>query len=164
MRHSEHQFFIIFQISSRDRSNRERLENAFGKAESEFGVTRLLDPEDVDVDHPDEKSVITYVSSLYDALPSMPEPVSEEFCIKPFSITVNLFISRSNHSINRSNNQSINPNRPTNQPINQSILFNQSTNRPLINRSSTQICHEVTQFQIKHLSFVQKICLFWWIL
>ena len=42
---------------------------AFDLAESEFGVTKLLDPEDVDVLQPDEKSVITYISSLFDALP-----------------------------------------------------------------------------------------------
>lgn len=28
-----------------------------------------LFPSDVDVPHPDEKSIITYVSSLYDAMP-----------------------------------------------------------------------------------------------
>ena len=28
---------------------------------------------DVDVAHPDEKSIITYVSSLYDAMPRIPE-------------------------------------------------------------------------------------------
>ncbi|KAM8975105.1 microtubule-actin cross-linking factor 1 [Pelodytes ibericus] len=53
-------------------SNRENLEQAFEIAES-LGVTRLLDAEDVDVDSPDEKSVITYVSSLYDAFPKVPE-------------------------------------------------------------------------------------------
>ena len=50
-----------------------RLENAFAAAEREFGVTPLLDPEDVDTAQPDEKSLILYVSSLYDALPAKPE-------------------------------------------------------------------------------------------
>ncbi|XP_061753221.1 microtubule-actin cross-linking factor 1 isoform X6 [Nerophis ophidion] len=52
--------------------NRENLEQAFEIAES-LGVTRLLDAEDVDVPAPDEKSVITYVSSIYDAFPKIPE-------------------------------------------------------------------------------------------
>ncbi|XP_022529498.2 plectin isoform X5 [Astyanax mexicanus] len=50
-------------------TNLQNLEQAFNVAEKELGVTRLLDPEDVDVPHPDEKSIITYVSSLYDAMP-----------------------------------------------------------------------------------------------
>ncbi|XP_075718091.1 dystonin isoform X14 [Rhinoderma darwinii] len=53
-------------------SNITNLENAFYVAEK-LGVTRLLDPEDVDVSSPDEKSVITYVSSMYDAFPKTPD-------------------------------------------------------------------------------------------
>ncbi|XP_065768825.1 dystonin isoform X9 [Muntiacus reevesi] len=53
-------------------SNLANLEHAFYVAEK-IGVIRLLDPEDVDVSSPDEKSVITYVSSLYDAFPKVPE-------------------------------------------------------------------------------------------
>nr|XP_057914423.1 dystonin isoform X20 [Doryrhamphus excisus] len=53
-------------------TNRSNLENAFGVAE-QLGVARLLDPEDVDVQSPDEKSVITYVSTLYDAFPKVPD-------------------------------------------------------------------------------------------
>uniref|UniRef100_A0A8D0G592 Calponin-homology (CH) domain-containing protein n=1 Tax=Sphenodon punctatus TaxID=8508 RepID=A0A8D0G592_SPHPU len=46
------------------RSNRENLEEAFTIAESELGIPRLLDPEDVDVDKPDEKSIMTYVAQF----------------------------------------------------------------------------------------------------
>ncbi|CAJ1083006.1 microtubule-actin cross-linking factor 1 isoform X15 [Xyrichtys novacula] len=62
---------IDMELVSRQ-SNRENLEQAFEIAES-LGVTRLLDAEDVDVPSPDEKSVITYVSSIYDAFPKIPE-------------------------------------------------------------------------------------------
>nr|XP_036218033.1 microtubule-actin cross-linking factor 1 isoform X35 [Bactrocera oleae] len=50
----------------------ERLEQAFHIVEKEYGVTRLLDPEDVDTNEPDEKSLITYISSLYDVFPEPP--------------------------------------------------------------------------------------------
>ncbi|XP_061418621.1 dystonin-like isoform X1 [Lethenteron reissneri] len=52
----------------RRRGARQNLEEALSLAESELGVPRLIDPEDVDVDAPDEKSIITYVSALHNAL------------------------------------------------------------------------------------------------
>ncbi|XP_035983744.1 dystrophin isoform X8 [Fundulus heteroclitus] len=47
----------------------DRLEHAFSKAEQHMGIERLLDPEDVAVSHPDKKSIIMYVTSLFRVLP-----------------------------------------------------------------------------------------------
>ncbi|KAG9260090.1 spectrin beta chain, non-erythrocytic 1-like isoform X2 [Astyanax mexicanus] len=41
------------------------LQNAFNLAEQHLGLTKLLDPEDISVEHPDEKSIITYVVTYY---------------------------------------------------------------------------------------------------
>ncbi|XP_039603451.1 utrophin isoform X2 [Polypterus senegalus] len=47
----------------------ERLENAFSLARLHLGIERLLDPEDVAVQLPDKKSIIMYVTSLFEVLP-----------------------------------------------------------------------------------------------
>jgi spectrin alpha len=41
------------------------LNNAFDVAEEKLEIARLLDADDIDVPHPDEKSIITYVSLYY---------------------------------------------------------------------------------------------------
>ncbi|XP_069698706.1 spectrin beta chain isoform X3 [Periplaneta americana] len=41
------------------------LNNAFNVAEEKLGLTKLLDAEDIFVEHPDEKSIITYVVTYY---------------------------------------------------------------------------------------------------
>ncbi|XP_075257408.1 spectrin beta chain, non-erythrocytic 1-like isoform X2 [Convolutriloba macropyga] len=41
------------------------LAKAFKEAEQKLGIQKLLDPEDVNVEYPDEKSIITYVVTLY---------------------------------------------------------------------------------------------------
>ena len=51
-------------MSSPSKSNKERLQYAFDVAEKELGIAKLLDPEDVDVENPDEKSVMTYVAQF----------------------------------------------------------------------------------------------------
>ncbi|KAL3311584.1 Nesprin-1 [Cichlidogyrus casuarinus] len=53
----------------RKHSNRENLETAFDNAEKHLGIPRLLDPEDVDVERPDEKSIMTYVAQFFKSYP-----------------------------------------------------------------------------------------------
>ena len=50
--------------SGEQEDNIANLNNAFGTAE-QLGIAKLLDAEDVTVDQPDEKSIITYVVSYY---------------------------------------------------------------------------------------------------
>lgn len=57
----------------RKKTSRENLDQAFTVAERDLGVARLLDPEDVDVPQPDEKSMITYLAQLYELFPNPPE-------------------------------------------------------------------------------------------
>uniref|UniRef100_A0A8C0KCZ8 Utrophin n=1 Tax=Canis lupus dingo TaxID=286419 RepID=A0A8C0KCZ8_CANLU len=47
----------------------ERLEHAFSKAQTYLGIEKLLDPEDVAVQLPDKKSIIMYLTSLFEVLP-----------------------------------------------------------------------------------------------
>ncbi|XP_058716797.1 nesprin-2 [Poecile atricapillus] len=58
------------------RSNKENLKEAFKIAEVELNIPRLLEPEDVDVVNPDEKSIMTYVAQFLQYSKNLPE--SEE--------------------------------------------------------------------------------------
>ncbi|XP_009068906.1 PREDICTED: nesprin-2-like, partial [Acanthisitta chloris] len=58
------------------RSNKENLKEAFRIAEVEMNIPRLLEPEDVDIMNPDEKSIMTYVAQFLQYSKNLPE--SEE--------------------------------------------------------------------------------------
>uniref|UniRef100_A0A670ZE95 Spectrin repeat containing nuclear envelope protein 2 n=1 Tax=Pseudonaja textilis TaxID=8673 RepID=A0A670ZE95_PSETE len=57
---------------AKERSNKENLREAFQVAEKELGIPRLLEPEDVDVISPDEKSIMTYVAQFLQYFKSLP--------------------------------------------------------------------------------------------
>ncbi|XP_062549338.1 muscle-specific protein 300 kDa isoform X2 [Armigeres subalbatus] len=52
-------------------NNRHRLDTAFNVAETELGIAKLLDAEDVDVNCPDEKSIMTYVAQFLHKYPDV---------------------------------------------------------------------------------------------
>ncbi|XP_074854829.1 calmin isoform X2 [Carettochelys insculpta] len=47
-----------------EKSNRENLEDAFSIAQDNLGIPRLLEPEDIMVESPDEQSIMTYVAQF----------------------------------------------------------------------------------------------------
>ncbi|XP_068802064.1 spectrin beta chain, non-erythrocytic 5 isoform X5 [Struthio camelus] len=56
---------LIHYSSLRQDQPVKNLNNAFNVAEKELGISKLLDAEDVAVPHPDERSIMTYVSLYY---------------------------------------------------------------------------------------------------
>ncbi|NXN32397.1 SYNE2 protein, partial [Nycticryphes semicollaris] len=56
------------------RSNKENLKEAFRIAELELNIPRLLEPEDVDIMNPDEKSIMTYVAQFLQYSRNLHEP------------------------------------------------------------------------------------------
>ncbi|XP_072221009.1 uncharacterized protein clmna isoform X2 [Leuresthes tenuis] len=56
------------------RSPRENLEEAFRIAHYSLGIPRLLEPEDVAINTPDEQSIIMYVSQFLEHFPGIEEP------------------------------------------------------------------------------------------
>nr|XP_006824848.1 PREDICTED: nesprin-1-like [Saccoglossus kowalevskii] len=62
---------LIDLASLQPKTNEQRLDNAFTVAERDLGIPQLLDPKDVDVDKPDEKSIMTYVSQFLKEYPEV---------------------------------------------------------------------------------------------
>uniref|UniRef100_W5MW17 Spectrin repeat containing, nuclear envelope 2a n=1 Tax=Lepisosteus oculatus TaxID=7918 RepID=W5MW17_LEPOC len=67
---------VVDLQKSRTRTNMENLEEAFRIAEQDLHIPRLLEPEDVDVKDPDEKSIMTYVAQFLQYSKDL--PMSEE--------------------------------------------------------------------------------------
>ncbi|NWZ29559.1 CLMN protein, partial [Asarcornis scutulata] len=54
-----------------EKSARENLEDAFSIAQNKLGVPRLLEPEDIMVESPDEHSIVTYVAQFLEHFPEL---------------------------------------------------------------------------------------------
>ncbi|XP_034623710.1 nesprin-2 isoform X2 [Trachemys scripta elegans] len=67
---------LVDMDRAKGRANKENLKEAFKIAEHELNIPRLLEPEDVDVISPDEKSIMTYVAQFLQYSRSL--PVAEE--------------------------------------------------------------------------------------
>ncbi|XP_062858585.1 nesprin-2a [Trichomycterus rosablanca] len=76
------------------RSNLENMDMAFRIAQEELGIPRLLEPEDIDVSDPDEKSIMTYVAQFLqysNDLPSMDDDLELQCLLSPMCLSpVNL--------------------------------------------------------------------------
>lgn len=65
---------LVDMDSVRHRSNQDNLKEAFRIAEHELKIPKLLEPEDVDVVNPDEKSIMTYVAQFLKYAKDAPGP------------------------------------------------------------------------------------------
>ncbi|KAK9409462.1 calmin [Crotalus adamanteus] len=54
-----------------DKCPRENLEDAFCTAQDHLGIPRLLEPEDLMIDSPDEQSIMTYVAQFLEHFPEL---------------------------------------------------------------------------------------------
>ncbi|XP_042316730.1 nesprin-2-like [Sceloporus undulatus] len=68
---------LVDMEKAKERSNQDNLNEAFQVAEKELNIPRLLEPEDVDVINPDEKSIMTYVAQFLQYFRTLP-PAEDE--------------------------------------------------------------------------------------
>ncbi|KAG7461305.1 hypothetical protein MATL_G00208680 [Megalops atlanticus] len=65
---------LVDLSEAENRTNQQNLEEAFRLAERELRIPRLLEPEDVDIKDPDEKSIMTYVAQFLQYSKDLPVP------------------------------------------------------------------------------------------
>jgi hypothetical protein len=74
----------LINYSALNPQNRiETLNNAFDVVQNKLGISKLLDAEDIDAPKPDEKSVMTYVSSYYHTFAKMNSEIIGEKRTEP---------------------------------------------------------------------------------
>uniref|UniRef100_A0AAZ3Q1B6 Calponin-homology (CH) domain-containing protein n=1 Tax=Oncorhynchus tshawytscha TaxID=74940 RepID=A0AAZ3Q1B6_ONCTS len=69
---------LVDLTQAQSRSNQQNLEEAFRLAEQELRIPRLLEPQDVDVKNPDEKSIMTYVAQFLQYSNDLPTPPDDD--------------------------------------------------------------------------------------
>nr|XP_023829384.1 nesprin-2-like [Salvelinus alpinus] len=69
---------LVDLTQAQSRSNQQNLEEAFRLAEQELHIPRLLEPQDVDVKDPDEKSIMTYVAQFLQYSNDLPTPPDDD--------------------------------------------------------------------------------------
>uniref|UniRef100_A0A4W3IX27 Calponin-homology (CH) domain-containing protein n=1 Tax=Callorhinchus milii TaxID=7868 RepID=A0A4W3IX27_CALMI len=67
--HSHRPDLFDWKNVAQQQSVTERLDHAFTVAKEHLGIDKLLDPEDMATEHPDKKSIIMYITSLFQVLP-----------------------------------------------------------------------------------------------
>uniref|UniRef100_A0A7N4Q1I4 Dystrophin n=1 Tax=Sarcophilus harrisii TaxID=9305 RepID=A0A7N4Q1I4_SARHA len=67
--HSHRPDLFDWDCVVRQQSAVQRLEHAFNIAKNHLGIEKLLDPEDVATAYPDKKSILMYVTTLFQVLP-----------------------------------------------------------------------------------------------
>ncbi|KAK6295335.1 hypothetical protein J4Q44_G00345610 [Coregonus suidteri] len=69
---------LVDLTQAQSRSNQQNLEEAFHLAEQELHIPRLLEPQDIDVKDPDEKSIMTYVAQFLQYSNDLPTPPDDD--------------------------------------------------------------------------------------
>ncbi|XP_075700423.1 calmin [Rhinoderma darwinii] len=81
-------FSLVDMKIALERSTRENLEDAFSIAKRSLNIPRLLEPEDVMVDSPDEHSIMTYVTQFLEHFPELdPDDFTEQNEEAPLEMT-----------------------------------------------------------------------------
>jgi len=88
---NRHRPDLIDMDEVQQKTNYENLKSAFRIAEDELGVEALLDPEDFELQTPDERSIVTYVSALFEKFPEVPPKPQKVTYLEEYKVKVENF-------------------------------------------------------------------------